>query len=150
MPKRGVSERHRCGAVKMFPTQQERGTDMKSVKTKTELSKEQRETLLRALDARFEKNMNRHEGLDWAKVKARLEANTEKLWSLNEMERTGGEPDVVGHDKKTSESSFLIVQRNVPKAAQVFATTVKGWNHGRSIDRKTQLWIWQRPWASSF
>ena len=62
---------------------------------KKELSPEQRKGLTRALKARFEKNMNRHKGLEWAKVQARLEANTEKLWSLNEMERTGGEPDVV-------------------------------------------------------
>src|ERR687893_63103 len=71
-----------------------------------ELSPEQREELLRALKARFEKNMNRHKGLDWAKVQAKMETNTEKLWSLNEMERTGGEPDVVGHDKKTGEYIF--------------------------------------------
>jgi hypothetical protein len=69
---------------------------------KKELSPEQREELLRALKARFEKNMNRHKGLEWAKVQAKLEANTEKLWSLNEMERTGGEPDVVGSNKKTT------------------------------------------------
>ena len=74
--------------------------------TKKELSPDQREKLLRALKARFEKNMNRHKGLEWAKVQAKLEANTEKLWSLNEMERTGGEPDVVGHDKKTGEYIF--------------------------------------------
>ncbi len=67
------------------------------------LSKKQREELLGALKARFEKNMNRHQGLEWAKVQAKLEANAEKLWSLNEMETTGGEPDVVGHDKKTGE-----------------------------------------------
>lgn len=67
---------------------------------------EQREELLRALKARFEKNMNRHKGLEWAKVQAKLEADTEKLWSLNEMERTGGEPDVVGYDKKTGEYIF--------------------------------------------
>jgi len=73
---------------------------------KKELSTEQREVLLRALKARFEKNMRRHEGLEWAKVQAKLEADPEKLWSLNEMERTGGEPDVVGHDKKTGEYSF--------------------------------------------
>jgi hypothetical protein len=70
------------------------------------LSPKQREELLRALKARFEKNMNRHKGLEWAKVQARLVANAEKLWSLNEMERTGGEPDVVGHDKKTGEYIF--------------------------------------------
>jgi len=73
---------------------------------KKELSPEQREELLRALKARFEKNMNRHKGLEWAKVQAKLEANTEKQWSLNEMERTGGEPDVVGHDKETGEYIF--------------------------------------------
>ena len=66
----------------------------------------QREELLSALKARFEKNMNRHKGLEWEKVQAKLEANTEKLWSLGEMERTGGEPDVVGHDKKTGEYIF--------------------------------------------
>src|SRR5439155_18034885 len=73
---------------------------------KKELSPEQREELLTALKARFEKSMNRHKGLEWAKVRAKLEANNEKLWSLNEMERTGGEPDVVGHDKKTGEYIF--------------------------------------------
>ena len=80
---------------------------MKGVETKKELSPEQREELLKALKARFEKNMNRHKGLEWAKVKAKLEASAEKLWSLNEMERTGGEPDVVGHDKKTGEYIFF-------------------------------------------
>jgi hypothetical protein len=73
---------------------------------KKELLLEQREKLLKELKARFEKNMNSHKGLEWAKVQARLEANTEKLWSLNEMERTGGEPDVVGFDKKTGEYIF--------------------------------------------
>jgi Protein of unknown function (DUF4256) len=73
---------------------------------KKELSPEQRKELLRALKVRFEKNMNRHKGLEWSKVQAKLEAKTEKLWSLNEMERTGGEPDVVGQDKKTGEYIF--------------------------------------------
>ncbi|HEV2491099.1 MAG TPA: DUF4256 domain-containing protein [Candidatus Acidoferrales bacterium] len=70
------------------------------------LSRKQREELLRVLKARFEKNMNLHQSLDWTKVQAKLDANPEKLWSLNEMERTGGEPDVVGHDKKTGEYIF--------------------------------------------
>ena len=74
--------------------------------SKKKLSPEQREELLRALKARFEKNINRHKGLEWAKVQAKLEANTEHLWSLSEMERTGGEPDVVGFDKKTGEYVF--------------------------------------------
>jgi hypothetical protein len=82
---------------------------------KKELSPEQREELIRALKARFEKNMNRHEGLEWAKVHAKLEANTKKLWSLNEMERTGGEPDVVGHDKKTGEYIFYDCSAESPE-----------------------------------
>jgi hypothetical protein len=78
-------------------------------------SSEQREALLRALKARFEKNMNRHKGLAWADVQARLDANTEKLWSLSEMERTGGEPDVVGHDQKTGEYIFCDCSAESPK-----------------------------------
>ena len=84
-------------------------------KLKKEFSPEQREELLRALKARFEKNMNRHRGLEWAKVQAKLEANIEKLWSLNEMERTGGEPDVVGNDKKTGEYIFCDCSAESPK-----------------------------------
>jgi hypothetical protein len=84
-------------------------------RNKKELSPEQREELLRALKARFEKNMNRHKGLEWAKVQAKLEANIEKLWSLSEMERTGGEPDVVGHDKKTDEYIFFDCSQESPK-----------------------------------
>ena len=88
---------------------------MKGVKTKKELSREQRDELLTALKTRFEKNMHRHEGLEWAKVKAKLEANAEKLWSLSEMERTGGEPDVVGYDKKTGEYIFFDCSAESPK-----------------------------------
>jgi len=82
---------------------------------KKELSPEQREELLRALKSRFEKNMNRHKGIEWAKVQTKLEANTEKLRSLNEMERTGGEPDVVGHAKKTGEYVFYDCSAESPK-----------------------------------
>ncbi|MDR6121290.1 hypothetical protein QFZ87_000887 [Bacillus sp. SLBN-46] len=84
-------------------------------KRKMELSLEQREELLSTLKARFEKNMNRHEGLEWANVQARLEANAEKLWSLNEMEATGGEPDVVGHDQETGEYIFYDCSTESPK-----------------------------------
>ncbi|NUO80391.1 DUF4256 domain-containing protein [candidate division KSB1 bacterium] len=80
----------------------------------------QREELLSALPARFEKNMNRHKGLEWAKVQARLEANPEKLWSLNEMERTGGEPDVVGYDKKTGEYIFYDCSAESPNGRRSF------------------------------
>jgi len=79
-----------------------------------ELSPEQREELLRTLQARFEENMNRHKALQWAKVQAKLEADSEKLWSLNEMERTGGEPDVVAHDKKTAEYIFYDCSAETP------------------------------------
>jgi hypothetical protein len=82
---------------------------------KKDLSPEQRAELLRALKARFEKNTDRHKGLAWDKVQAKLEANVEKLWSLNEMERTGGEPDVVGHDKKTDEYIFYDCSADSPK-----------------------------------
>src|SRR5438046_2041364 len=82
---------------------------------KKQLSPKQREELLTALKARFEKNTNRHKGLEWAKVQARLEAHPEKLWSLHEMERTGGEPDVVGQDKKTGEYAFYDCSAQSPK-----------------------------------
>jgi hypothetical protein len=80
-----------------------------------ELSIQQSEELLRTLKVRFEKNMNRHKNLEWVKVEAKLEGNTEKLWSLNEMERTGGEPDVVGHDNKTGEYIFYDCSAESPK-----------------------------------
>ena len=73
---------------------------------KKKLSSEQQEELIRTLKVRFEKYVNRHKGHEWAKVQLKLEANVEKLWSLNEMERTGGEPDVIGYDKKTDEYIF--------------------------------------------
>jgi hypothetical protein len=89
---------------------------MKIIKSdKQKLASERRKKLLSALKARFEKNMNRHKGLEWAKVQARLEAHPEKLWSLHEMERTGGEPDVVGHDKKTGEYIFYDCSAESPK-----------------------------------
>jgi hypothetical protein len=84
-------------------------------KTNKKLSAAQRDELLSALKARFEKNMNRHKGLEWDKVRAKLEASAEKLWSLNEMEKTGGEPDVVGHDKKTGEYTFYDCSAESPK-----------------------------------
>lgn len=82
---------------------------------KRKLSLENCEEILRILKTRFEKNMNRHKGLEWDKVQAKLEANTEKLWSLNEMERTGGEPDVIIHDKQTGEYIFYDCSAESPK-----------------------------------
>jgi len=82
--------------------------------SKKQLPSGEREELLKALEARFGKNMNRHKGFEWVKVKAKLEANPEKLWSLNEMERTGGEPDVVAQDKKTGDYVFFDCSLQTP------------------------------------
>ena len=82
---------------------------------RNELSSAEREELLRTLNARFEKNSNRHTGVEWARVRARLDANPAKLWSLSEMERTGGEPDVVGYDGKTGECLFFDCSAESPK-----------------------------------
>ncbi|MBM4165469.1 MAG: DUF4256 domain-containing protein [Ignavibacteria bacterium] len=82
---------------------------------KKQLSAKQCEELLNTLKSRFEKNINRHKGIEWNKVEAKLEANPEKLWSLNEMERTGGEPDVIGYDKKTDEYILCDCSSESPK-----------------------------------
>jgi hypothetical protein len=92
----------------------------KTNSSKKELAPKQREELFRLLNARFEKNMNRHKGLKWAEVQAKLEANTKKLWSLNEMEISGGEPDVVGYDKKTGEYIFYDCSAESPKGRRSF------------------------------
>jgi len=88
--------------------------------SKKAFSSEQRKELLTALKSRFEKNMGRHKGIEWAKVQAKLEANAEKLWSLNEMEKTGGEPDVVGHEKKTGEYIFYDCSPESPQGRRSF------------------------------
>jgi hypothetical protein len=100
---------------------------MKRVESKKELAPAQREELFKILKTRFEKNMNRHKGLEWAKVKARLEANPEKLWALNEMEKTGGEPDVVGLDKKTGEYIFFDCSAESPKGRASVCYDREGW-----------------------
>src|SRR5215470_14515804 len=89
-------------------------------RNKRDLSPEERAELLTELKARFEKNMSRHQGLEWPKIQAKLEANAEKLWSLNEMERTGGEPDVVGHDKAAGEYIFHDCSAESPKGRRSF------------------------------
>ncbi|HMD61221.1 MAG TPA: DUF4256 domain-containing protein [Opitutaceae bacterium] len=99
---------------------------MKGIETKKGLPPGRRAELLGVLKARFEKNMHRHRGLEWDKVKARLEANGEKLWSLSEMERTAGEPDVVGHDKKTGEYIFVDCSAESPKGRAGFCYDREG------------------------
>src|SRR5262245_5609668 len=102
-----------------MPGEQRRMKQSRKAKTEMQSAKDikakQREELLRTLEARFEKNMNRHKGLKWAEVQAKLEANTEKLWSLNEMETTGGEPDLVGYDKRADEYIFYDCSAESPK-----------------------------------
>ena len=88
---------------------------MKNTSKKRDLSPDQRNKLLSTLKSRFEKNMDRHQGLDWSKVEAKLRAHAEKLWTLNEMEQTGGEPDVVGFDKKSGEFIFYDCAPETPK-----------------------------------
>jgi hypothetical protein len=88
---------------------------MKGAEARKQVSPKQRDELLKALKTRFQENIHRHKGLEWAKVQAKLQANTEKLWSLNEMERTGGQPDVVGHDKKTGEYIFFDCSAETPR-----------------------------------
>jgi hypothetical protein len=92
-----------------------------------DMEERQREELLRTLKARFEKNMSRHGSHEWAKVQAKLEANAEKLWSLNEMERTGGEPDVVGHDEETGEYVFFDCSAESPKGRRSVCYDREGW-----------------------
>jgi Protein of unknown function (DUF4256) len=110
---------------------------MKGVNTKKQLSPQQREELLSVLKARFEKNMNRHKGLEWAKVQGKLEANAEELWSLSEMERTGGEPDVVGHDKKTGEYIFFDCSPETPKGRVSVCYDREGWKSRKEHRPKT-------------
>jgi hypothetical protein len=92
----------------------------KKATSKKELTAKQSDELLRTLKARFEKNMKRHKGIEWSKVLARLESNPDKLWSLDKMEETGGEPDVVGHDKKTGEYIFYDCSAETPKGRRSF------------------------------
>ena len=87
---------------------------------KKTLSRKQYDELLKVLKTRFENNMNRHKGMEWAKVQAKLEENAGKLWSLNEMEKTGGEPDVTGYDKKTGEYIFYDCSAESPKERRSF------------------------------
>jgi hypothetical protein len=104
---------------------------------KKELSPKQRDELLAALKARFDANKARHPGLVWAKVQARLEAEPDKLWSLAEMERTGGEPDVVGQDKKSSEFIFMDCSEQTPKGRVSVCYDREGWESRKEHRPKT-------------
>ena len=101
------------------------------------VSPKQVEELLRVLQARFEKNMNRHRGLEWAKVEAKLKAHPEMLWSLHEMEKTGGEPDVVGHDQKTDQYIFFDCSAETPKGRVSVCYDREGWESRKEHRPKT-------------
>lgn len=98
----------------------ESNTTIMTIENKKELSPEQRDEIIKVLKTRFEKNRNRHPNLEWTKIQSKLETNTEKLWSLYEMERTGGEPDVVGHDTKADEYIFYDCVTESPKGRRSF------------------------------
>jgi hypothetical protein len=110
---------------------------MKGAGTKKELSPKERGELLKALNARFERNMDRHKGLGWAKVQAKLEAHAEKLCSLSEMEKTGGEPGVVGHDKKTGEYIFFDCSAQSPQGRTSVCYDREGWESRKEHRPKT-------------
>ena len=112
------------------------------------LTPEQREELLVPLKTRFEKHMARHKGLEWAQVLARLKAQPEKLWSLSEMERTGGEPDVVDRGEASGEFIFVDCSPESPEGGGTPATTRKRWKRGRNSSPSTAPWSWLRRWAS--
>jgi len=94
---------------------------------KKELSPKEAESLLATLQSRFEKNLKRHKGIEWDKVRAKLEAKPEKLWSLNEMEASGGEPDVIAHDKKTGEYIFYDCSAESPKGRRSLCYDAEAW-----------------------
>jgi len=117
-------------------------------KTKKELSANQSEELLEVLKARFEKNMKRHRGIEWADVQKKLKANAQKLWSLSEMERTEGEPDVIGYDKKTGEYIFTDCSTESPKGRRSLCYDRKAWEsrkehkpEGNAVDAATSIGI---------
>jgi hypothetical protein len=103
------------------------------------LPQEQSKTLLSVLKTRFEKNMKRHKSLDWAGIQERLKANNEKLWSLNEMESTGGEPDVVGHDKKTGEYIYFDCSAESPKDRRSFCYDRKALDYRKENKPKNSV-----------
>lgn len=123
---------------------------MKREGNKKELSFEAQVALINTLKTRFEKNKKRHQEIDWASVESRLQSNPEKLWSLFQMEETGGEPDVISREKKPAIFFFTIARKKVPGAAAAFATTGKGRSRGKNTNRQITPWTWQWKWVLNF
>lgn len=120
------------------------------IENKNELPVEQREELFKVLKARFEKNMNRHEGLEWIKIEEKLDANAERLWSLNEMEGTGGEPDVVGYDKEKDEYIFCDCSKESPKGRRSLCYDLEALESRKNINQKITLLMWQPLWVLNY
>jgi hypothetical protein len=112
---------------------------------KNQLSPDQTKELIETLTTRFEKNQARHKGISWDKVKAKLEASPEKLWILDEMEVTGGEPDVIGYDEKAA--AFVFCDCSTGEA---FVMIGQPGSHGRPTNPKIRRWMWQPKWVSRF
>jgi hypothetical protein len=106
---------------------------MNTTHTRKKLSQKESDALIKTLKERFEKNMNRHEGIDFQKVQAKLEKDPAKLWSLNEMERTGGAPDVVGHDKKTGDYIFFDCAAESPTGRRSVCYDREGWEERKEF-----------------
>jgi hypothetical protein len=126
------------------------GTKARNINSKKDLSPKQREELLKGLKGRFEKNMLRHQGLEWAQVQAKLEDQAEKLWSLSEMERPAVNRMLSVMIKRPANTFFMTVQRKSLKTAEVFVMTVRRWNQGKNTSLQTVLWTWRLPWALRF
>ena len=120
------------------------------MKTKRILLPEERQELLATLKIRFEKNRSFHKNINWIKVEEKLNANPEKLWSLHEMEKTGGEPDVVRFDEKTGNYVFYDFSTEVPKAGEIFLMIGRDRNREKRQNRTVMLWIWPQPWVLKF
>jgi len=114
------------------------------------ITPEETESIFKLVKSRFEKNRIRHQGIDWERIKNRLLARPEKIWSLNQMELTGGEPDVVGQDAQTGEYIFFDCSQESPKGEGVFVMTQKHWHPERNISLKTLPWEWQQRWVLIF
>lgn len=112
----------------------------------TKLSKERAEELLAILEKRFLNNMNRHADLKWDDIQKKLEEYPNKLWSLNEMEGSEGEPDVIGYDEKTKNSSSVIVRQKVRNPVAVSVMIMKPWNPEKQTNRKTAQFPWLKKW----
>lgn len=117
---------------------------------KNKISQEEQEQLISILKVRFEKNKNRHVTIEWSKVEAKLVSSPEKLWSLLQMEKTEGEPDVVGYDKNSDEYIFLIALPKVRNHEEAFVTIEKLWIQEKNTNQKTVPLIWPKKWESNF